>query len=105
MYLTKINWKNSEDVKEALISLCESDCDMNGENGDDYLWDEAKGYDSNAEYLASRVGNKFQTVKGVINAFKNFMNEWMNRDGYYDDYEMGFISDGDNLIVGMTLIK
>ena len=105
MYLTKINWKNSEDVKEALISLCESDCDMNGENGDDYLWDEAKGYDSNAEYLASRVGNKFQTVKDVINAFKNFMNEWMNRDGYYDDYEMNFISDGDNLIVGMTLIR
>lgn len=105
MYLTKVNWKNSEDVKEALISLCESDCDMNGENGDGYLWDEAKGYNSNAEYLASRVGNEFQTVEDVMNAFKNFMNEWMNRDGYYDDYEMDFISDGDELIVAMVLIK
>ena len=105
MYLTKVNWKNSADVKEALISLCESDYDMNGENGDDYLWDEAKGYDSNSEYLASRVGNEFQTVKDVISAFKNFMDEWMNRDYYYNDYDIDFIPNGDELIVAMVLKK
>ena len=40
MKLVKVNGKTREDLLVALANLGEMDCDFNGENGIEYLWDD-----------------------------------------------------------------
>ena len=85
---------NYEDIIPILISLCDEDWDMSGENGDEYTWDEAleNGYDSSAEYLADTVVcnvelQNLTTMAEVLEAsVYEFFNNWMGRDSYYEDY-------------------
>ena len=42
-----------EDAAELLLHLADCDCDFNGENGAEYLWEDAEGFESNAKYCLS----------------------------------------------------
>ena len=44
MRLVKVNGKTREDLLVALASLGEMDCDFNGENGLEYLWETVELY-------------------------------------------------------------
>lgn len=103
MYLEKVNINNKEEIREKLIALCEEDCDMNGENGTEYLWKEAEGYESNAEYLADYVMKNSKTVKEM---FEGFIKKWMDYDrNYYSDYDLTFLEEGKTyLIVACVLV-
>ena len=103
MYLEKVNIINKEEIREKLIALCEDDCDMNGENGTGYLWEEAEGYESNAEYLADYVMKNNKNVKEM---FKGFIKKWMDYDyNYYSDYDLTFLEEEKTyLIVACVLV-
>jgi hypothetical protein len=55
----------------------------------EYLWDKAKGYNSNQEYLIDKVKD-FKTDREVI---KTFFKEWLENDSYYEDYCLEVIYD------------
>lgn len=102
LQLFKVSTDDLEDVKLGLISLCDCDGDMNGDNGDDYLWEEATGYESNAEYLAAQAISKDKTVQEM---FTYFVDTWMERDrNYYSNYEIEFLEDKGELTVAFTTV-
>lgn len=103
MYLKKVNTNNTEDIRKKLIALCDCDADMNGNNGPDYLWEEAKGFKSNAEYLADYVMKNNKTVKDM---FEEFMKKWMYYDFYYyPGYDLTFLEeDKTYLIIACALV-
>lgn len=89
----------------ALTTLCEHDCDMNGENGPEFTWQAAKdgGFPSNAEYLADII-MKDETLKTPKEKFEAFAAEFFRTNlDYYKDYEIDFIEDDDELTVAFCI--
>lgn len=43
--------------RDDLVKFLGFDCDVSGENGEEYLWEESKkkGYDNNAEYTVDKM--------------------------------------------------
>ena len=100
--LFKVHTDDLEDIRNGLIALCEYDCDMNGENGEDYLWEEAAGYESNAEYLAAQAISKCETAREM---FMYFVDTWMDADrNYYSGYSINFLEDKGELTVAFTTV-
>lgn len=92
--LIKVDTKDINDIRRGLIGLCSKDNDMNGENGPDYLWDEAEGYGSNAEYLADKVIK--ESAGNVRTMFETFIKTWKQRDKYYKDCSQDYLVDKKN---------
>ena len=91
MRLVKVNGKTREDLLVALASLGEMDCDFNGENGLEYLWEtvDKNKYESNMEYL-------LDTLKGEKedkNVIEQYVSSWIGCDGYYKEYILDVIYD------------
>lgn len=86
--------KNKDDLKKMLVWMGNIDCDFNGENGLEYLWDEAKikEYQSNAEYLADMVVDNYDRdifdEEFIVGCAGKFTEEWANRDHYYTEIEI-----------------
>ena len=76
-----------DEVKKCLFNISDCDLDFNGENGSEYLWEEAEGFESNSEYCMS-IAQQEPTTKDMI---KKFISLWMGRDYYYEDYDLGVI--------------
>ena len=57
-----------KDFKAELINLLDFDCDISGENGDEYLWQEAKdrGFSTNAEYIVDDAINTYGETDDAI---------------------------------------
>lgn len=89
-----------ESVGDTLMYLANEDLDFNGENGEDYLWEEAKlgGFASNAEYALS-IAKKEETPEKMI---EKFIWLWMGRDSYYQDYDLGIIIKDDNVFISLA---
>ena len=87
-------------VAEYLLSVADCDCDFNGENGDEYLWEEAEGFESNAEYCLSISMNE-PTPREMA---ERFISMWMGRDSYYYDYSVGVLVKDDQLFVSLAFI-
>ena len=96
-----------ENTKEAaaeyLMDLANCDCDFNGENGLEYLWEEAEGFESNAEYCLAVVTN----IEGVTpkEMIEKFISLWMDNDGYYAEYDLGIIEEDDKLFVSLAYLS
>lgn len=86
------------DVADTLMCLAGCDCDFNGENGEDYLWEEAEGFESNAEYCLS-IAEQEKTPREMI---EKFVSLWMGRDQYYQDYDLGILVHGDILFMSLA---
>jgi len=88
-YLIRKTVKTPEDLVLFLQSFTYIDADISGDNGDEYLWDDARkaGYNTNAEFLANYVveNNKGASVKECAKAFTE---EWLSRDSYYEDMKL-----------------
>lgn len=91
MKLVKVNGKTREDLLAALSELGEMDCDFNGENGVEYLWEnvDENRYESNMEYLLDSLKEE-ALDKDVI---EQFVSNWVGSDSYYKEYILDVIYD------------
>lgn len=94
---------NKKEAAEYLMDLADYDCDFNGENGLEYLWEEAEGFESNAEYCLAVVTNiEDITPKEMI---EKFIAMWMDKDSYYYEYDLGIIEEDDKLFVSLAYVS
>ena len=73
-----------ENKKEDIVDC---DLDFNGENGPEYLWEDAEGFESNRDYLIDYI-SKYDGAETMI---KTFMDIWMEKDAHYyirNEYEV-----------------
>lgn len=91
--MLKVTKFNREDVADALLRLADYDADFCGDNGYEYRWEVAKGFETNAEYVLS-VAEKEPTI---INMIVKFVDMWMEHDSYYEDYKLS-ISELDGMV-------
>ena len=90
-----------EDIYDALRTFASVDNDFNGENGEEYLVDQAKakGFASNLEYYISELDQ----YKDDEQAIKFFMDKWLGSDYYYDEYCCNIIKGSDGKIKVLSL--
>lgn len=91
MYSTSFDWTSNGSLRAALYEISNFDCDFNGDNGEEYLWDSAKekGFSTNVDYVISEV-MKNECLYDVIN---EFFKMWMGYDNYYEDYDFSIIEE------------
>lgn len=87
-----------EDISTCLMNLADCDCDFNGENGLEYLWDEAEGFESNAEYCLS-IAEQEPTPREMV---EKFISMWMGKDSYYEEYDLGVLVRDDTLFISLA---
>ena len=88
--LEEVKAGNRESLLNALISLSDFDCDFNGENGLDYLWEEASGFESNMDYLIDKI----REIKDDEDCVNSFFKEWMDNDrNYYKKWNVSVLKD------------
>ena len=87
-------------VLECMANLQNIDEDFNGNNGLEYLWEDAEGFPSNAEYCWS-IAQKEPTPSAII---EKFISMWMGRDYYYQDYDIGIVIEDDKLFLSLAYI-
>ena len=93
--------KDKGSIINALNEIASIDYDFSGENGEEYLWEEAKGYESNMDYVSKTVDG--YTPQALV---YNYLNLWLGRDNYYSsyDYQVLELSDSDTLIIVVSYI-
>ena len=102
--MLKVDIKDREDIRNSLISLCENDEDMNGNNGEEFTWTDAleSGYSSSAEYLADTVMSEHDNVEEM---FRAFALEFYERNcNYYSEYFIDTLAEGNYLYVSFNII-
>lgn len=89
--------ENINDKEEVLTTLSFfDDEDFNGNNGDEYLWEIAQGYESNQEFVLDTLEKSNLTGEQLI--YKYF-EMWLGNDGYYEDYDVIVDNFSDNKAV------
>ena len=76
-----------KDLLVALKRIGDDDKDFTGENGEQYLWKEARGFKSNREYLIDKV----KDIESDTECVKTFFETWKKNDSFYKDAEYQFI--------------
>lgn len=100
MNLIEVNAKDRESLLDALRSLGDFDCDFNGENGIEYLWEEIDEdkFDSSMDYLLNEVKDIPDDEKCV----RFFIETWMKHDSYYKEYELDFIKNEEGDVIAIA---
>lgn len=91
--MLKMTKCSRECVADALMHLADNDMDFCGDNGYEYRWEVAEGFETNAEYALS-VAQKEPTIREMITKFVSI---WMDHDSYYENYDLS-ISEFDGII-------
>lgn len=91
---------NKSDVVASLMWIAQSDADFCGDNGYEYLWKEAEGFECNADYVLS-VAEKEPTIPKMI---RKFFDMWMGKDYYYTDYEVKIKELNDMIAISVSYI-
>ena len=86
-------------VLDALADFGVNDNDFNGENGAEYLWEQAKGFESNRDYLLDKVAK----IDDIGKMIYEYFDKWLGCDGYYDSYAYNIIRNEANEIVAIAL--
>lgn len=97
--LEEVEVDNRESLLDALRSLSDFDCDFNGENGNDYLWEDAKSYDSNMDYLINEV----KDIRDDEECVNTFFEKWLNHDKYYGEWSVSVITDEKKKVKAISL--
>ena len=88
----------------TLRNIANFDMDFNGENGEDYTWEEAleNGFESNLEYVIDGV----KDIENDEECVRTFFEEWMENDGYYAEYEVNCLTDtkGRVIVIGFATV-
>ena len=116
--LEKVKAGNREDLLSALANLSDFDCDFNGQNGLDYLWDEvwkANGfediddyknqvnaelkYESNLDWLLDEV----KDIEDDGECIESFFETWIDNDrNYYDEPQVNYIRDSKKRVIAIS---
>ena len=91
-----------EEALEVLLTLC--DDDFNGNNGEEYISDEAleSGYKSDAECYFNQ---KLKAGFSLINALEETLTFQYRNDSYYDDYEVEVLEHTDCYFIATTYVS
>ena len=117
--LESVKAGNRNSLLSALTSLSDFDCDFNGENGINYLWDEvweANGFDSQEDFESqdeetelkyeSNLDWLLDEVKEIeddTDCIETFFRTWMEHDrNYYDEYETNYIRNKNGKVVAVS---
>ena len=104
-------------IKKAnLISifnqLASHDEDFNGNNGEEYLWEEAEeqGYECNADFLINKVLKDVSDDEDldygkVRNLIDTFLFEWTGHDDYYGGVDFDFYDKNNVLFVAVAVAR
>ena len=89
-FLEPVKIGSRQNLLAMLASVSDFDNDFTGENGEEFLWDEVDSskYKSNLDYMLDEV----KDIEDDAEAIETFFEEWMNKDGYYDDYEINVLT-------------
>lgn len=94
---------NTEELKQAVLGALYNfgagDNDFNGDNGEDYLWVRAEGYESNRDYLL----NKVSAYDDIDTMVYKYFDEWIDSDCYYENYDYSIIRNEANEIIAIAL--
>lgn len=92
---------DKESVIQALCEISNFDNDFNGENGEEYLTDNAlaEGFKSNQEYVCSLMEN-YDNLRSII---ARFFEEWLDHDNYYELYTYEIIENDKGEILAIVL--
>lgn len=88
-----------ESVEECLSELALRDNDFNGENGTQYLWAEAEGYESNMDYCFAQIEQC--TPHSMI---EKFIFIWFGNDSFYQKYKLDVIECDNKLFVSLAYL-
>lgn len=97
--LEEVEAGNRESLLDALRSLSDFDYDFNGENGLDYLWEDASGFESNMDYLINEV----KDIEDDEECVNTFFEEWLGNDRYYDEWNVSVITDEKKRVKAISL--
>lgn len=88
---------NREDILNGFRVLGNFDYDFNGMN--DYLWDEAAGFDSNMEYLIHEV----KDIPDDETCINTFFDRWMaHDDDYYHEHALKILERDQFLVISFA---
>lgn len=94
--------KDYKEINNLLNGLREfSDEDLNGNNGEDYLWEKAReqGYENNQDYIIDML----DTTQSVAHIIADYFKSWLDTDGYYKHYSVRATEIEDNkLLITLT---
>ena len=93
---------NRKDLLEALRCLSDGDCDFNGENGLDYVCEDAKAgrFNSNQDYYLS-IAEEISDEEDAINTF---LDGWLKHDNYYDEWNVEFETAGKTKFISLAAL-
>lgn len=83
----------------------QTDADFSGDNGPDYLDDEADGYDSNLEYYLEKfwAKHKPKDAASLNTFFDKFFKFMQKRDQYYSNIEFDLKFIGDQIVLAVMM--
>lgn len=97
------------DPNNAIDCICDIasfDLDFTGENGEDYLWDEAreKGFNNNLDFVRVSLKDLFyykdtREKANLYDICDKFFDMWLNNDGYYNEYNYTIIPRNNDYIL------
>lgn len=83
-----------EGAEDFAMDIAKCDADFIGDNGNEYLWEDASEFETNAEYAWS-IAEKEDTVPEML---EKFVDVWMETDSYYGDYSLKCVEVGNDLL-------
>ena len=98
--LEKVEAGDRKDLLNTLRNIADFDMDFNGDNGEDYTWEEAleNGFESNLEYVLNIV----EDIENDEECVKAFFEEWMENDGYYAEYDVNCLTDSKGRVTAIS---
>lgn len=99
-HINDIIANTKESAKLFLSTAIQCDNDFNGENGEEYLWEDAIGFNSNAEFCWAEAEKK-STPREMI---ETFVALWMGADSYYEEYSVEILQHEEILFVSLAFV-
>lgn len=100
--VVKLGGNEKRHLLDALRELAEIDTNFNGENGEEYLWKEAKEYNESLEEGSKeRFYNNMEYLLFQLRDLNDrelveqYLAGWIERDHYWAAYEYEVVRNGD----------
>lgn len=101
IYSESVKEQTLDSVFDALMSISETDLDFIGENGVEYLWEDATEFESNREYVFNEIRNMENMT--LTRAIETFFYMWLRYDNFYQEYDYDIAKDENENIVAISL--